>query len=64
VEDHYEYYVKTMEKAGLEHEILPPHESYEREPADGKMVREESDTTSADENFQTMNPRKGESRND
>lgn len=64
VEDHYEYYVKIMKKAGLEHEILPPNDSYEGEPAKGKMVREESDTISADEIFQTMNPRKGESRND
>lgn len=26
VEEHYEYYVKMMTKAGLEHEILPPHD--------------------------------------
>lgn len=25
VEEHYEYYVEIMKKAGLEHEILPPH---------------------------------------
>jgi formate dehydrogenase subunit gamma len=64
VEDHYEYYEKIMKKAGLEQEILPPHDYYVGEPAKGTKVREESDTTSADENFQTMNPRKGESRND
>ena len=64
VEDHYEYYVKMMKKAGLEHEILPPSESYGGEPAEGKNVREESDTTSADVNFQTVSPQKGEGRND
>ena len=64
VEDHYEYYVKIMKKAGLEDEILPPSESYEREPAERKNVREASYTTSADVNFQTVNPLKGESRND
>lgn len=25
VEEHYDYYVEVMKKAGLEHEILPPH---------------------------------------
>lgn len=25
IEEHYEYYVKTMKEMGLEHEILPPH---------------------------------------
>lgn len=25
VEEHYQYYVEVMKKAGLEHEILPPH---------------------------------------
>lgn len=28
VEEHYEYYVEVMKKAGLEHEILPPHEPH------------------------------------
>jgi formate dehydrogenase subunit gamma len=64
VEDHYEYYVKIMKRAGLEDEILPPNESYEREPVEGKIVREASYTTSADVNFQAVNPQKGESRND
>ena len=64
VEDHYEYYEKIMKKAGLEQEILPPHDYYVGEPAKGEKVCEESDTTSADENFQTINPRKGDSRND
>jgi hypothetical protein len=64
VEDHYEYYVKIMKKAGLEHEILPPHNNSVGKPAKGKMVREESDTTSADVSFQTVNTREGESRND
>jgi len=64
VEDHYEYYVKIMKQAGLEHEILPPNDSYAGEPGKGKKIREASDTTSADENFQTMNQRKGEGRND
>ena len=31
VEEHYEYYVKVMTEAGLENEILPPHESHEHE---------------------------------
>ena len=64
VEDHYEYYVKIMKRAGLEDEILPPSESYEREPVKGEKVREASYTTSADANFQTVIPLKGESRND
>ena len=41
VEDHYEYYEKIMKKAGLEHEILPPSESYDREPVKGGKVLEE-----------------------
>jgi formate dehydrogenase subunit gamma len=64
VEDHYEYYVKIMKKAGLEHEILAPNESYEGESAKGINAREESYTTSADVNFQTVSPQKGESLND
>lgn len=64
VEDHYEYYVKIMKRAGLEDEILPPNESYERESAEGKIVREASYMAPADVNFQTVNPLKGESRND
>lgn len=64
VEDHYEYYVKIMKRAGLEDEILSPNESYEGEPVKGKIVREASNTTPADVNFQTVNPLKGESRDD
>ena len=33
VEEHYEYYVQVMTAAGLEHEILPPHDSRANEPA-------------------------------
>ena len=43
VEDHYEYYVNVMKQAGLEHEILPPHGSPGREPAQER----------ADDNSQT-----------
>ncbi|MBI4697700.1 MAG: hypothetical protein HY758_01965 [Nitrospirae bacterium] len=32
VEDHYEYYVKVMKEAGLEHEILPPHGEHSHAP--------------------------------
>jgi cytochrome b subunit of formate dehydrogenase len=35
VEEHYEYYVEVMKKAGLEHEILPPHDSHDHEFAEG-----------------------------
>ena len=42
VEDHYEYYVNIMKRAGLEDEILPPSESYDREPVKGGKVLEES----------------------
>ncbi|MBI5408082.1 MAG: hypothetical protein HZA14_01800 [Nitrospirae bacterium] len=34
-EEHYEYYVKVMKKAGLEHEILPPHGAHGHESAEG-----------------------------
>lgn len=30
IEEHYEYYVKVMTKAGLQHEILPPHDRGEK----------------------------------
>jgi len=64
VEDHYEHYVKIMKKAGLEHEILPPHDPYGREPANEKAFPAELHTASAGQNFQTMNPKKGDRRND
>ncbi len=35
VEDHYEYYVKVMKEAGLEHEILPAHGAHEHAPQEG-----------------------------
>ena len=35
VEEHYEYYVEVMKKAGLEHEILPPHGSHAHESQEG-----------------------------
>jgi cytochrome b subunit of formate dehydrogenase len=35
VEEHYEYYVEVMKKAGLEHEILPPHGSHSHESHKG-----------------------------
>ncbi len=56
VEDHYEYYVKIMKKAGLEHEILPPHGSYAKEPAKRKAIPEELDATATDEIPLTYEP--------
>jgi formate dehydrogenase subunit gamma len=53
VEDHYEYYVKIMKQAGLEHEILPPHGSPGREPAQEKTGHEASETTPAEDNSRT-----------
>lgn len=53
VEDHYEYYVKIMKQAGLEHEILPPHGFHDREPAQEKMGHEASETTPTDDNSRT-----------
>jgi cytochrome b subunit of formate dehydrogenase len=35
VEEHYEYYVEVMKKAGLEHEILPPHGSHAHTSSEG-----------------------------
>ena len=35
VEEHYQYYVEVMKKAGLEHEILPPHGAQEHEAHEG-----------------------------
>lgn len=53
IEDHYEYYVKIMKEAGLEHEILPPHGFSAEEPAKVTKFREELDNTSTDEIPQT-----------
>jgi formate dehydrogenase subunit gamma len=50
VEDHYEYYVKVMKQAGLEHEILPPHGSSGREPAQENKGHEGSETTPKGDN--------------
>ncbi|UCD35111.1 MAG: cytochrome b/b6 domain-containing protein [Nitrospiraceae bacterium] len=38
VEEHYQYYVEVMKKAGLEHEILPPHGAHEQESHEGGAV--------------------------
>jgi hypothetical protein len=39
VEEHYEYYVEVMKKAGLEHEILPQHSTHTHETVvDGKQT--------------------------
>jgi cytochrome b subunit of formate dehydrogenase len=35
IEEHYEYYVEVMKKAGLEHEILPPHGAHSHESHEG-----------------------------
>jgi len=35
VEEHYQYYVEAMKKAGLEHEILPPHGAHGHESHEG-----------------------------
>ena len=35
VEEHYQYYVEVMKKAGLEDEILPPHGDHSHEPPKG-----------------------------
>lgn len=35
VEEHYQYYVEIMKKAGLEHEIRPPHGAHEHESHEG-----------------------------
>jgi cytochrome b subunit of formate dehydrogenase len=35
VEEHYEYYVEVMKAAGLEHEILPPHDAHDYQPVEG-----------------------------
>ncbi len=35
VEEHYEHYVAVMKKAGLEHEILPPHGEHSNESPEG-----------------------------
>lgn len=35
VEEHYQYYVELMKKAGLEHEILPPHGAHGHESHEG-----------------------------
>ena len=36
IEDHYEYYVEFMKKAGLEHEIRPPHEAHTHTSQEGR----------------------------
>jgi len=59
VEDHYEYYVKVMKKAGLEHEILPPHGSFAQESEQETPIRKESDSTPTDEKFKTYGSTKG-----
>jgi cytochrome b subunit of formate dehydrogenase len=38
VEDHYEYYVEVMKKAGLEQEILPPHDTHAQESIEGRQT--------------------------
>ncbi len=38
VEEHYEYYVKVMKEAGLEHEILPPHDSHTHESIEERQT--------------------------
>ncbi len=35
VEEHYQHYVEVMKKAGLEHEILPPHGAHGHESPEG-----------------------------
>ncbi len=59
VEDHYEYYVKIMKKAGLEQEILPPYGSSEHESEQRTRVRGESDSTPTDEKLQTYGSKEG-----
>jgi hypothetical protein len=59
VEDHYEYYVKIMKKAGLEHEILPPQGFFAHESGQRNPIREESDSTPTDEKFQTYESTEG-----
>jgi cytochrome b subunit of formate dehydrogenase len=59
VEDHYDYYVKIMKQADLEHEILPPHGSYSHEPVQKIMGQEASETTSTDDNSQTHESKGG-----
>jgi len=59
VEDHYEYYVKIMKKAGLEHEILPPYGSFEHESEQRTQVHGESDSTPTDEKSQTYGSTEG-----
>ena len=59
VEDHYEYYVKIMKKAGLEHEILPPHGSFDHESEQKTQVRTEPDLTPTDEKVQAYGSTEG-----
>lgn len=59
VEDHYEYYVKIMKQAGLEHEILPPNNSIAHQPAKERKIHETSDTTPTDESSQTYESTEG-----
>jgi len=59
VEDHYDYYVKIMKQAGLEHEILPPQGSPGHEPVPKKKGYEGSETTPGDDNSQMHEPMGG-----
>jgi len=59
VEDHYEYYVKVMRQAGLEHEILPPYDSFEPEPVQQSQILAKSDSTSTDKSSQTYESNEG-----
>jgi len=44
VEDHYEYYVEVMKAAGLEDEILPPHDSESNESLDKEFDKIQTET--------------------
>jgi len=59
VEDHYEYYVKVMRKAGLEHEILPPYGSFDHESEQKTQVHTEPDLTPTDEKVQAYGSAEG-----
>ena len=59
VEDHYEYYVKIMKKAGLEHEILPPYDSVADESVQRGQIDATSNTNSTDESSQTYGSTEG-----
>ena len=59
VEDHYDYYVKIMKEAGLEHEILPPHDSPGHAPIKEKVGHEASDSMPTDDTSRTYEPTGG-----